>query len=227
MNIDPMADIPPELKQNLTRYQAPPGLRRRIQYMLDQQAPSTEPAARVSRLKAWPRWWQGLASWLSVGTGFACGALLTLALVHVQGTLQDRGQTQQQVVTSHVRSLMVAHLTDVASSDQHTVKPWFTGKLDYAPPVTDAAAQGFALVGGRLDYLQNRPVAALVYRHHEHTINVFVLPSGQKDTLSTRFDAEQGFQLAHWSRGGMHYWAVSDLGRDELARFAAILQAAF
>ena len=213
MKTDQMAELPAELKQNMTRYQAPPGLKRRIRYMLDQQSPATAPWASWSR-------------WAPMGASFACGSLLGVVLMIYQGTLRDEDQLEQQVVAGHVRSLMVAHLTDVASTDQHTVKPWFTGKLDYAPPVSDLAAEGFPLVGGRLDYLQERPVAALVYRRNGHTINVFVLPSRQAQKSTASLETKQGYQLANWTRASMHFWAVSDLGRDELARFAAALQAA-
>ena len=217
MKTEPMAELPAELKQNLTRYQAPPGLKRRIRYMLDQQSPATAPATAP-----WASW----RRWAPTGAGFACGALLGVALMIHQGALRDEDQVEQQVVAGHVRSLMVAHLTDVASTDQHTVKPWFTGKLDYAQPVFDLAAEGFPLVGGRLDYLQERPVAALVYRRKGHTINVFVLPSRLAQNSSASLETKQGYQLANWTRANMHFWAVSDLGRDELARFAAALQAA-
>jgi anti-sigma factor RsiW len=216
MDTDPMAELPAELKQNMTRYKAPPGLKRRIRYMLAQPPRGTGwfGAARAS----WNRW-------VPVGASLACGALLAVSVMTWRGAV-DESPVESQVVASHVRSLMGDHLMDVASSDQHTVKPWFTGKLDYAPPVIDLAADGFPLVGGRLDYVQDRPVAALVYRRRGHTINVFVLPEQETQRAGSRLTADHGYQVARWTYAGMRFWAVSDLGRDEMAKFVAGMQAA-
>jgi anti-sigma factor (TIGR02949 family) len=129
-------------------------------------------------------------------------------------------RTTHEAVSGHIRSLMANHLTDVASTDQHTVKPWFAGKLDFSPPVTDFAAAEFPLVGGRLDYLQGHPVAALVYLHRKHTINVFVWPAVSARDEVAPATTQQGYHVVHGTHAGMTYWMVSDLNAEDLGRFA-------
>jgi anti-sigma factor RsiW len=124
-----------------------------------------------------------------------------------------------QLIGSHVRSLMANHLTDVASSDQHTVKPWLDAKLDFAPPVVDLASEGFPLVGGRLDYLDNRPAAALVYQRRKHFINLFVWPGEAGAAKPTMAMSHQGYQLLHWADPDFNYWAVSDVNANDLQTF--------
>ena len=212
--------LPPELKAAMTRYQAPPGLKRRIRFMLDQQ----ERALALPRGHAGNPWWQG---WMPLGASFACGALLSVLVLQWSGQQGSaQASLEQELLSGHLRSLQVSHLADVASSDQHTVKPWFTGKLDYAPPVLDLASQGFPLVGGRLDLLQGQPTAALVYRRRQHTVNVFVRPAlgqGSPDLSASR---RQGFNIVGWRSADMQFWAVSDLGPDELKQLALALRSA-
>ncbi|HLQ00399.1 MAG TPA: anti-sigma factor [Candidatus Limnocylindria bacterium] len=128
-----------------------------------------------------------------------------------------------EIVDSHVRSMLPGHLTDVASTDQHTVKPWFDGKLDFAPPVRDFSGAGYPLIGGRLDVLNGRTVAALVYERRKHFINLYVWPSQGSDSAE-RSISRQGFNLVYWSRNGMSFWAVSDVAREDLEEFAQMLE---
>jgi len=130
----------------------------------------------------------------------------------------------QAVVDEHVRALRDQHVVDIPSSDQHTVKPWFLGKLDFAPPVDDLAAAGFPLAGGRLDHVDGRTIAALVYQRRKHPITVFVWPEHDVRTTTTAAQSIRGFNIRHWTAGGMSFWAVSDLNEAELDRFVPLLQ---
>jgi anti-sigma factor RsiW len=156
----------------------------------------------------------------------AFAAAAALCLVAAVGALTWRppgGALLDEVVAAHVRSLMANHLTDVASSDQHTVKPWFQGKLDFSLKVRDLSAQGFPLLGGRLDYLAGSPAAALVYRHDRHLVNLFIWPArdhGQSETQLSR----RGYHLVRWVQDGMNCWAVSDLNEAQLLEFVRLLR---
>jgi anti-sigma factor RsiW len=169
----------------------------------------------------------------SPGLAWAAALLLVVSLAGSTWFLRGSAGTSrpldavdsvaQAVVDSHVRALMGEHLFDVRSTDQHTVKPWFLGKLDFSPPVDDLAPLGFPLTGGRLDYITGRPVAALVYASGQHTINLFVWPESPS-LRSTDTRSIRGFHVRHWTRSGMSFWAVSDLNDADLDRFARALQ---
>lgn len=131
--------------------------------------------------------------------------------------------TAAEMIDAHIRSLQPGHLMDIASTDQHTVKPWFMGKLDFAPPVRDFSEQGFPLIGGRLDALGGRNVAVLVYQRRKHIINVFVMPTKEPDTPIHPPGLRQGYQWFHWRRQGMEYCAVSDVSVDDLHELAQLI----
>ena len=164
------------------------------------------------------------AAWLSIGLAMASLCVAALGSGYYLGLSSASKPVSEEIVSSHIRSLQVDHLVDVASSDQHAVKPWFNGKLDFSPPVTDLAAQGFALTGGRLDFLAGRQVAVLVYRHDRHFINLYAWPGDDPDA-PLRMQQERGYHLVRWTAGKMHYWAISDLAPAELKVFAATLRA--
>lgn len=158
--------------------------------------------------------------WLGAVAATAFAVVLSWSVVPLLSNVSQHDILVQQVVASHVRSLMADHLTDINSSDRHTVKPWFNGKLDFSPPVNDLNAQGFPLLGGRLDYLDNRSVAALVYRHRGHFINLFIWPSSSLSDTAAEALEQQGYHVRYWRQSGMNYWAVSELNEKELQEFA-------
>jgi anti-sigma factor RsiW len=158
-------------------------------------------------------------NWLALAAAIVFAAIIAW---NVLPRLQRPGNDQflaTQLIASHVRSLMANHLTDVASSDQHTVKPWLDTKLDFAPAVPDLSSEGFPLLGGRLDYLDNRPVAALIYQRRKHFINLFVWPAGRDETRTPKTITRQGYQLLHWADSDFNYWAVSDVNEADLQAF--------
>jgi anti-sigma factor RsiW len=196
-----------ELRRMMTperlRYKAPVSLRTSIEGKL--------PAPVVA------------ASRRSVIKGFALGATASALaasglLVMVMRT-DDQKRILGEVVSAHLRSLQAQHLIDVQSSDQHTVKPWFNGRLDVAPPVADLTALGFTLLGGRLDYVDAKPVAAIVYRRRVHIINLFCAPAPGSARRAATMESLHGFNVRRWSDNGINLWAVSDINADELMEF--------
>ncbi len=161
--------------------------------------------------------------WLVAAAAIIIAVAFGAKMIPGVGGQRQTNVLAQEIVSSHIRSLQPSHLYDVQSTDQHTVKPWFDGKLDFAPPVTDFASQGFPLVGGRLDYLNQRNVAALVYQRQKHFINVFVWPGESESELIPAVQTIQGYNVICWWRSGMYLCAASDLNATELAQFAQLL----
>jgi anti-sigma factor RsiW len=163
-----------------------------------------------------------LLSWMSFGGG-ALATCVALVMTFQLGRISGNGASDQalteEVVSSHVRSLMANHLSDVVSTDQHTVKPWFEGKIDFGPSVKDFSKDGFPLVGGRLDYIEGRPTAALVYRFNQHIINVFQHPAPVSESSEPRLKTLRGYQVFSWTKDGMIYWVVSDVNAADLQKF--------
>jgi anti-sigma factor RsiW len=180
-------------------------------------------AARPPARKAWPARF-ARSPWLGAVVGAAAVIVVGVLVGPTLFLPSPSERIAEDVVAAHVRSLMPGHLTDVESSEQHTVKPWFAGKLDFAPAVVDLAGDGYPLAGGRLDYADRRPVAALVYRHGAHVVNLFVWPSSAARDTAVTTAVRQGYNLAHWSRGQADYWAVSDLDATELGQFARLVR---
>ncbi|HWP15127.1 MAG TPA: anti-sigma factor [Xanthobacteraceae bacterium] len=201
-------DMQGALARTNLSFDAPAGLRRRI----DARLPAPSRPDRRSLLK-------GFAAGAGLSSAIAAGLLIA-----VIRTDRD-SRIMSEVVSAHLRSLQADHLTDVLSSDQHTVKPWFNGRLDVAPPVIDLTAQGFTLIGGRLDYIDGKPVAALVYRRRAHVINLFAAEGGSGPRGAT-METIQGFNVRRWGETGFSLWAISDLNAEELEDFSRKFEAA-
>jgi anti-sigma factor RsiW len=228
------------LKQKLAspalRVRAPAGLAERIMEALPAPAAVEMPLARPRRVRQ--RWWRTTGtssvngsssanSWRLRAQGAFGGGLGAFALAACLAFFVMRADTGNEVARSlvdgHLRSLAGQHLFDVQSTDQHTVKPWFAGKLDVTPPVPDLALKGFTLVGGRIDYVEGRAAAVVVYRRRTHVINLFVWPGTNPAPPAIELS---GYLLRHWTKDGLSFWAVSDIAEPELTNFVAEYQAA-
>jgi anti-sigma factor RsiW len=192
----------------------PDDVRARVMARLRQVEPQIAPAAPSAPRRQWNwAWLRGVG--LGTGLGAACAAALAFLIL-----LPAHNDLTEAIVADHIRALQPGHLEDVVSTDQHTVKPWFDGRIDFAPPVRDFVAEGFPLKGGRLDYLDNRPVAALVYQRDKHIIDLYVWPESGAGAHLTSDTSIQGYNVVHWTQGGMNFWAVSDVERGQLDDFA-------
>jgi anti-sigma factor RsiW len=188
------------------RYAAPERLRRRIEAALPSPPIRLQAAGRRGVLR-------GFMMGAALSTAMA--ASLVVAVIGPDGDQRVLGD----VVSAHVRSLQADHLTDVQTSDQHTVKPWFNGKLDISPPVVDLTAQGFRLIGGRMDYVDSKAVASIVYRRRAHVINLFVAQAAALGDQKAKLQTMQGFNIERWSARGLDFFAISDLNAEELGEF--------
>ncbi len=202
------------VREKLTYHQAPPGLAARIGTAISHEAMPMPAGARRHR---WPSLPSGGFSLAGGGLAGALAGVALMLLVHGNGA--GGPSMLDAVIDSHVRSMMADHLTDVLTSDRHTVKPWLSSHIDVSPPVKELAADGFPLVGGRLDYVDGHPAAVVVYRHAKHVINLFAWASPGQADAPMRIEARQGFNMVTWRAGGLTYAAVSDVEPDLLMRF--------
>ena len=216
------------ISQAAPYYKAPLELRERIQVSLREAVgtPASRGAAAEDPLPV--RRPEGVRrgvffdmpwNWLALAAAIALAAIVASSFLP---KVRQPGADQflaTELIASHVRSLMADHLTDVASSDQHTVKPWLDVKLDFAAPVVDLSSDGFPLIGGRLDYLDNHSVAALVYQRRKHFINLFIWPTTPLDGKEQKIVEREGYHLVHWADGDFTYWAVSDVSVGDLQNF--------
>jgi len=221
------------ISQAAPYYKAPLELRERIQVSLREAigAPASRSAAAedplpVRRLEAVQRgvFFDMPWNWLALAAAIALAAIVASSFL---SKVRQPGADQflaTQLIASHIRSLMANHLTDVASSDQHTVKPWLDLKLDFAAPVVDLSGDGFPLIGGRLDYLDNHSVAALVYQRRKHFINLFIWPTTPADSKEQKMVEREGYHLVHWADGDFTYWAISDVSVGDLQNFQRLFE---
>lgn len=212
------------LRGGLVQYRAPDLLRARLRTALREEAaqPAAQPSPPPRRTprSSWGAPWRSIAAGLLVAVASSGVTLVATRRGAVETSVAD------QVLTSHIRSLMPEHLTDVRSNDQHNVKPWFNGRLDYSPTVPRFDDAGFPLVGGRLDYVTGRPVAVVVYSRRQHLINSFSWPSSVTGDAPRTLAARNGYNMLHWRSGGVEHWVASDLNAAELTQFSDLLRRA-
>lgn len=199
--------------RSLPQADMPSSLQARIQSKLDAERPSNVTALRR---RSW--------SFQALAAAAVFGAVISSAFMMTIEQYDQRENVASQVVAGHIRSLLAPQPFDIASSDRHTVKPWFNGKVDFAPPVVDLATQGYPLVGGRLDRVDGRRAAALVFRRRAHTINLFIWPGAAAP--APQLERRQGYSLVRWGQGGLVFWAVSDVDPADLAGFQKAFAAA-
>jgi anti-sigma factor RsiW len=211
-----------EAESRASRLLRQAGLRAELPEHLEHRIRAALPAQQIPRI-APIGWWRGRLANFALAAGMAAMAFGTGWYFAEQPDGDASARLPQAVVDSHIRSLQLDHLADVRSTDRHTVKPWFDGKLDFAPSVSDFAQQGYPLIGGRLDYLDGKLAAVMVYRYQQHPINLYTWPDRGADT-APRAGTRQGYHYASWRAADMAYWAITDTGQPELDRFIALLR---
>ena len=203
-----LRDQQADIRSTAPHYEMPPALLSSVRAAWrEEAAKETRPGSKANRSWGWAAIAASLLLCVSLGWNFAL----------LRSRPSEQNVLAENLLSSHVRSLIGTHLFDVPSSDQHTVKPWFNGKLSYSPDVKDLASRGFPLLGGRVDYISGHPVAALVYGRRKHVINLFTWPGTEGP--SNKHWSRQGYNLVHWTEGDVAYWAVSDIGAGELDQF--------
>ena len=215
-----LLDLKQAIKQGQT-HAAPEALRRRLHIAIEDAARKDAVQKKAIAKKPFKLSW----AWLN-GSFAGAGALAFAFIFSLYlSRPSDVDLLEQDVISGHARSMMASHLSDVASTDQHTVKPWFADKLDFAPNVADFSPQGYQLVGGRLDYIDRHNVAAIVYHRRLHTINLYEWPERGHTAAPALSVSREGYQLLHWTENGMNYWLVSDMNAQELNEFKDLLVA--
>lgn len=209
--VDSLQQLRGAVRQQADYHEAPATLAKRI------RALGVADAA-IPIESALQRWFAWRPAVLAVGIA----GILTWGIALALSYMRQDDHLMQEAVASHVRATLGQRLVDVASSDQHTVKPWLSARLDFSPPVRDLKLSGAVFLGGRIDYLGGHPVAALVYKQREHVVDAFVWPTQESDS-AVQAQSQRGFNARHWVHGGMRYWVVSDLNQDELATLAQLL----
>jgi anti-sigma factor RsiW len=201
-----------ELLREIPYQRTPDAIRERVLAALDVARPVPASGSAKSRLSSRFHWWHHSTA------GFGLGVACTAAVAFLVLSPAEQSLTEQ-VIAGHVRALQPGHLEDVLSTDEHTVKPWFDGRIDFAPPVKDLASAGFPLKGGRLDYINERPVAALVYQRDKHIIDLFTWPVAGEAKPVAEFNERNGYNVLHWVENHAELWAVSDVAPDQLHKF--------
>ena len=210
-------DLSSLIREHATRHAAPDALRAGIRTQVALAEAGRSDGALPAKAPR-RRWFD--FGWRTASVGFAFGLACAFVVLPVVQRMDLNESVDAELVADHVRALQVGPLTEVASTDRHTVKPWFQGRLDYAPPVFDLAAEGFPLMGGRIEHVRGSVVATLAYTRNRHVIDVFVWPSARQQAPVR--SVRKGFNVLHWADGSMQHWAVSDLERGEMERFTQL-----